>query len=43
MKIYKPRLQKCIVQRMKFYSVRDVYAWNCIPDQVVLAQTKSKY
>ena len=43
MKIYKPRLQKCILQRMNFFSVRVVNAWNCLPDQVVSAPSVNSF
>lgn len=37
MKIYKPRLQKCILQRVNFFSVRVINAWNSLPDSVISA------
>ena len=35
MKIYKPRLKKSILQRVNFFSIRVVNAWNELPDYVI--------
>ncbi|MEW8548554.1 MAG: reverse transcriptase family protein [Candidatus Thiodiazotropha sp.] len=43
MKIYKPRLNKCILQRTNFFSVRVVNAWNSLPEDVISAKTVNTF
>ena len=37
MKIYKPRLKKSITQRVNFFSIRVINAWNQLPEYVISA------
>ena len=37
MKIYKPRMNKCILQKANFFSVRVVNSWNSLPEDVISA------
>lgn len=43
MKVYKPRLKKSIQQRVNFFSIRIVNAWNALPDEVISAQTVNSF
>ena len=35
LKIYKPRLKKSITQRVIFFSIRVINAWNQLPEYVI--------
>ena len=37
MEIYKPRLKKSITQRVNFFSIRVISAWNQLPEYVISA------
>ena len=43
MKIYKRRLRKNIQQRVNFFSVRVVNAWNSLPDHVISLTTVNMF
>ena len=43
MKIYKPRLNKCILRRINFFSVRAVNSWNSLPEDVISAKTVNSF
>ena len=43
MKLYKPRLNKSVLQRVNFFSIRIINAWNRLPDHVISAQTTNMF
>ena len=43
MKVYKPRLKKSILQRVNFFSIRVVNAWNALPEEVISASTVNSF
>ncbi|MES9880231.1 MAG: reverse transcriptase domain-containing protein [Sedimenticola sp.] len=43
MKLYKPRLCKGLLQRVNFFSIRIVNAWNQLPDSVISAETTNTF
>ena len=43
MKLYKPRLNKSVLQRVNFFSIRIINAWNRLPDHVISAQTTNVF
>ena len=42
-KLYKPRLNKGILQRSNFFSVRVVNSWNQLPEEVISAKTVNSF
>lgn len=42
-KLYKPRLNKGILQRSKFFSIRVVNSWNQLPEEVISAKTVNSF
>ena len=42
-KLYKPRLNKGILQRSNFCSVRVVNSWNQLPEEVISAKTVNSF
>lgn len=43
MKLYKPRLNKSILQRVNFFSNRVVNSWNALPEYVISASTVNTF
>ena len=43
MKLYKPRLTKSVLQRVNFFSIRIINAWNRLSDHVISAQTTNMF
>ena len=37
MKVYKPRLEKYILQRVNIFSIQEINAWSELPDNVISA------
>ena len=42
-KPYKPRLNKGILQRSNFFSIRVVNSWNQLPEEVISAKTVNSF
>ena len=42
-KLYKPRLNKGILQRSIFFSIRVVNSWNKLPEEVISAKTVNSF
>ena len=42
-KLYKPRLNKGILQRFNFFSIRVVNSWNKLPEDVISAKTVNSF
>ena len=42
-KLYKPRLNKGILQRSNFFSIRVVNSWNQLPEEVISAKTVNSF
>ena len=42
-KLYKPRLNKGILQRSNFFSIRVVNSWNKLPEEVISAETVNSF
>ena len=43
MKILKPRLKRSILQRVNFFSIRVVNAWNELPDYVISSNSINSF